>query len=141
MPNKRSSLQRKQAARSAAPVPAQPATSGWRQIGLLLTIIPMLAGIILFVAAWADYVFIGTQTGQTVAGALLALLGFAASNALQGRWFLAGGWAALGIAVALLVGVLQPWAQALGGLMGGVGVVLLAVEFVHRFRQQSERRQ
>jgi hypothetical protein len=111
----------------------------WRQIGLVLTMLPMLAGIVLFVAAWADWVFLGSQMGQTMTGALLALLGFAASNALQGRWLLAGGWAGLGIAVALLVGVQQSWAQMFGGLLGGVGVVLLLVEFARRLQAQSRR--
>lgn len=139
MASKQSASRRKPAGRPTT-TPSAPVTTGrWRQIGLLLTIIPMLAGIILFVAAWADWILIGTQTGQTVAGALLALLGFASANALQNKWLLAGGWAGLGFAVALLVGILEPWAQMLGGLLGGVGVMLLAVEFVRRFRQQSER--
>ncbi len=108
----------------------------WRQILLLLTVVPMAIGIVLFVAAWADWIFLGTQTGQTIAGALLALLGFAASNALQERWLLAGGWTALAGAVWLMVGHSnQTWAPWLGAAVAVIALILLGIMFVGRYRE------
>ena len=112
---------------------ASPATlPRWRQILLVLTIVPMLAGILLFAGAWAGVVVLGTSTEQTVTGALLTLLGFAASNALQNKWRLAGGWAALGAAIALLLSGWGLWPGVAGALFGVAGLVLLATEFVRR---------
>lgn len=92
-------------------------------------------------AAWADWVFLGSQTGQTVAGVVLALGGFAASNALQRRRMLAGGWASLGGAIALLVGLSsQTWTVGAGGALGLIGIGLIGVEFARRLGRQSARR-
>lgn len=130
MPRKRTPARRAANVRPTPPLPK------WRQILLLLTILPMAVGIVLFIAAWADWVFLGTPTGQTVAGALLALLGFAAANALQARWPLAGGWAALGAAVYLLVGRAgQTWAWWLGVAAGVIALVLLGLAFIQRYRE------
>ncbi len=108
----------------------------WRQVLLLLTAVPMAIGIVLFVAAWADWILLGTQTGQTIAGALLALLGFAASNALQERWVLAAGWAALAGAVWLLVGhSSQTWALWLGAAVAVIALILLGLTFIGRYRE------
>ncbi len=76
-----------------------------------------------------------------MAGVLLALGGFAASNALQGRRMLAGGWAALGVAIGLLVGLgNQVWAVVAGSALGLAGIGLIGVEFARRLGQQSARR-
>ena len=133
---------RRAAARHGAAAPGKArALPKWRQLLLLVTIVPMAAGIALFVAAWADLVFLGTQVGQTVAGALLALLGFAASNALQERWMLAGGWAALGAAVWLLVGRSgETWALWLGVAAGAAALILLGLAFMERYRQTRATR-
>lgn len=96
----------------------------------------MAIGIVLFVAAWADYIILGTQTGQTVAGMLLALFGFAAANAVQEHWLLAGGWAALAAAVYLLVGrAHETWALGLGAAVGFVALTLLGLAFIGRYRE------
>jgi hypothetical protein len=124
--------------RASIPEPAAPR---WRQVLLLLTIVPMAAGLVLFVAAWADWVFLGSQTGQTAAGALLASFGFAAANALQAKWLLAAGWAALGVAVWLLVGAGGwPWAFWLGIAAGAAGLALLGLEFARRYREVRAQR-
>lgn len=115
--------------------PDAPSVPRWRQVLLLSTIVPMAVGVVLFVAAWADWVFLGSQTGQTVAGALIAFLGFAAANALQNHWLLAGGWAALGIGVWLLVG--HPdvaWMFWAGVAAGIIALACLGLEFVRRYR-------
>lgn len=121
--------------------PAAPQAPRWRQLLLLLTIVPMAVGVVLFVAAWADWVFLGSQMGQTVAGALIALLGFAAANALQAHWLLAAGWAGLGIGVWLLVGHSDvPWMFWLGAAAGIGALVCLGLEFVRRYRAISAGR-
>lgn len=121
--------------------PAAPSAPHWRQLLLLLTIVPMAVGVVLFVAAWADWVFLGSQMGQTVAGALIALVGFAAANALQAHWLLAAGWAGLGIGVWLLVGHSDvPWMFWAGAVAGAGALVCLGLEFVRRYRALSEGR-
>lgn len=130
------SKQRSPARRRAANAPGSPALPKWRQVLLLLTIAPMALGVVLFVAAWADWVFLGSQMGQTVAGALLALLGFAASNAVQQRWLLAAGWTALAVAVYLLVGrSAERWALWLGAAAGVTALILLGLAFIGRYRE------
>ena len=59
---------------------------------MILTAVPMVTGLFLFIASWFDFVLVGTAESQTLAGALLALGGFAAANALQGLWRLVAGW-------------------------------------------------
>lgn len=129
--------------RSVASAPAskrtaqaqQPVQPRWRQILLIVSVVPMLVGVILFVASWFDAIWIGNATTQTVTGGVLACLGFALSNTLQAKWPLAGGWALLGVAVWLLVAPpLLPlrWLGAVAGIAGGA-LVLLA--FVQRYRQ------
>ncbi len=101
----------------------------------------MLAGILLFAGAWADVIVFGSATAQTVMGALLALLGFAASNALQGRWLVGGGWALLGVAIALLIGLSsQSWAVNLGMALGVAGLLMVAMAFMQQFRAQTAKR-
>lgn len=124
------------ARRRAANATSSPVLPKWRQVLLLLTIAPMAIGVVLFVAAWADFVILGTQMGQTAAGALLALLGFAASNAVQQRWLLTGGWTALAAAVYLLVGRgSESGALWLGVAAGIVALILLGLAFIGRYRE------
>ena len=139
--------------RRPPPIPATPARAPatgprpivalprWRRTLLLLTLLPMLAGILLFAGAWADVIVLGSATAQTMTGALLALLGFAASNALQGRWLVGGGWALLGVAIALLIGLSsQSWAANLGIALGVAGLLMVATAFMQQFRAQTARR-
>ncbi len=113
----------------------------WRRTLLLLTLLPMLAGILLFAGAWADVIVFGSATSQTVTGALLALLGFAASNALQGRWLVGGGWALLGVAIALVIGLSSlSWAVNLGMALGVAGLLMVATAFMQQIRAQTAKR-
>lgn len=122
-------VRRKQAA------PAVPAMARWQQLLLLVTVVPMLAGIFLFVASWFDIQLFGTPESQTVAGALLALLGFAAANAIQKLWRLAAGWLLLAAGVWLATaapGTPLLWA---GVAVGAAGAVFVLWAFVLRYRQ------
>jgi len=110
-----------------------------RQILLLLTVVPMAVGLVLFVAAWADWVFLGTPQGQTLAGGILMLAGFAAANLVLRQWMLAAGWGLLAVALWLLVGMTQSWARIFGGVVGVAGVVLVLIEFARRYQVQRPK--
>ncbi len=95
----------------------------------------MLVGVILFAASWFEKVWIGNATTQTVTGGLLACFGFGLSNAVQAKWWLAGGWTLLGLAVWLLVAPPLAPLRWLGAAAGVVGAGLVLVAFVQRYRQ------
>ncbi|MCX6030665.1 MAG: hypothetical protein NT169_15380 [Chloroflexi bacterium] len=126
------------AATGPRPIVAMPR---WRRTLLLLTLLPMLAGILLFAGAWGDVIVLGSATAQTVTGALLALLGFAASSVLQGRWLVGGGWALLGVAIALVIGLNSlSWAVNLGMALGVAGLLMVATAFMQQFQAQTAKR-
>jgi len=106
-----------------------------RQLLMLLTAVPMVTGIFLFVASWFDFVLVGTAESQTLAGALLALGGFAAANALQGLWRLAAGW--LLIAAAIWLAVTQPLSPLrwVAVAVGALGLGLVLASFIERYRE------
>lgn len=107
----------------------------WRQILLIVSVVPMLAGVILFVASWFDAVWIGNPTTQTITGGVLACVGFTLSNVLQANWLLASGWVLLGAAVWLLVAPPLLPLRWLGAVAGAVGAALVLLAFVRRYRQ------
>lgn len=120
-------------ARKAAPQPK--AMPRYRQLFMVLTAVPMVTGLFLFIASWFDFVLVGTAESQTLAGALLALGGFAAANALQGLWRLAAGW--LLIAAAIWLAVTQPLSPLrwVAIAIGAVGLGLVLASFVARYRE------
>lgn len=130
---KKRSVRRKQTA------PAAPTLARWQQLLLLVTVVPMLAGIFLFVASWFDIQLFGTPESQTVSGALLALLGFTAANAIQKLWRLAAGW--LLIACGIWLATAAPGTPFLwaGVALGVVGAVFVLWAFVVRYRQVRQR--
>lgn len=129
-------MSKKRSSRAPAKsAPATPATPLWRQVLLLASVVPMLAGIVLFVASWFDAVWFGNATTQTVTGALLALGGFALANAVQEKWRLAGGWALLALAVWLLLAPPQPWHFWAGAAAGIAGLGLVLSAFALRYRE------
>ncbi len=126
---KKRSTQRKRAAQAA------PQMARWQQLLLLVTVVPMLAGLFLFVASWFDIQLFGTPESQTVTGALVALVGFAAANALQKLWRLAAGWLLIAGGVWLataMAGAPLMWA---GVMLGAVGLILVLWAFAQRYRQ------
>ena len=111
-----------------------------RQQLLLLTVVPMVAGLFLFISSWAGWVVVGTAEEQAVIGALVMLLGFAASNAVQKTWTLAAGWVLLGVAIWLMVTPPSPALRYLGMTFGVGGIVLILVEFTRRYQAREDRR-
>lgn len=126
---KKRSPQRKRAAQAA------PQMARWQQLFLLVTVAPMLAGIFLFVASWFDIQLFGTPESQTVTGALVALLGFAAANAIQKLWRLAAGWLLLAGGVWLATATAGTPFMWAGVVLGAIGAVLVLWAFVARYRQ------
>ena len=120
--------------RAAAPPPAPPLPR-WRQVVVLASLVPMLIGIILFGASWFGGIWIGDATTQTVTGALLAFFGFTLSNVAQAKWTLAAAWALLGVAVWLLIAPPAPMLRWVGGAAGAIGMALVLLAFVERYRQ------
>lgn len=134
-------MAKKQSGRRKQQRQAVPAMARWQQLLLLATVVPMLAGIFLFVASWFEIQLFGTPESQTIAGALLALLGFAAANVIQKLWRLAAGWLLLAAGVWLATaapGTPLLWA---GAAVGAAGLVLVLWAFVERYRQVRQAQQ
>jgi hypothetical protein len=101
---------------------------------LTLTLVPLIIGVLL-VGAWVlDILVLDDFQSQITVGVLFFLLSFAASNALQKRWRLAGGWGLLMCADLVLMGWLEVWAQVTALGVGLIGFVLLVIEFYRQYR-------
>ncbi len=131
---KKRSPQRKRQPQAAQPLPR------WRQLLLLATAVPMLGGLFLFVASWFDLVLFGTPESQTITGALIALIGFAAANAIQALWWLAGGWLLIAVGVWMATFLTDPRLMWAGVILGAAGLVVVMWAFVQRYRQVRRAR-
>lgn len=112
----------------------------WSKLLLTLTLVPMVMGILLILSWALEFDLWGAPEDQIVVGFLFILFSFAASNAVQRNWRLAGGWALLTIADLLVLSWLQVWVQVLSMLAGLAGLALIAIEFVQRYREQQKVR-
>ncbi len=131
---KRRSPQRKRSTQAA------PQMARWQQLLLLATAVPMLGGLFLFVASWFDLVLFGTAESQTISGAILALIGFAAANAIQKLWRLAVGWLLVAVGVWMATFLTVPPLMWTGVIVGAVGLALVLWAFVQRYRQVRQAR-
>lgn len=123
------------------PAPHRPAKLSWGPIGLALTLVPLVIGG-LMILAWAlDLNLFEQPQTQIYLGLLFILLGFSASNALQKRWLLLAAWLLLAVADFILLAWVNLYAQILGFLVGGLGIVLLLYEFFRRFQEQRRAHQ
>lgn len=103
---------------------------------LALTLVPVIFGGLL-ILLWFIMVYpFGSSENQLIIGALLILLGFAASNALQKRWYLASGWFLLAVADFVILTWMDLRVQVIAFVIGGVGVVFLGMEFYSRYQQR-----
>ena len=115
---------------------ARPKRSVESNLLLMLTLVPLVIGILL-IGAWAlDILVLGDYQSQVTVGIFFFLLSFAASNVLQKRWRLAAGWGLLMCADLVLLIWLEVWAQAVAIGIGLVGLVFLVIEFYHQYQQQ-----
>ena len=125
-------------ARTASKQP-QPPGKNWQKQLLPATLTLLAAGLLLvFGAVFEITVWVSPPT-QALAGGMLMLISFAASNALQKQWNLAAGWLLLGAAILLWFSWPQVWGRGLAYVLGGGGLFFLSKEFMDRFRQQQRR--
>ena len=111
------------------------ASSPGRNVFLMLTLVPLVVGVI-FIGAWAlDMSIVEDPQSQVIIGILFILLSFAASNALQKRWRLAAGWGLLMLSDLVLLVWLELWAQIVAIVLGLVGLAFLAMEFYTQYQQ------
>lgn len=109
----------------------------WRKVLLTLSLVPMVIGILL-IGSWAlDFNLFTTPEEQITVGSLFLLFSFAASNALQEKWRLAGGWTLILLADWLLLTRLNLWVQGGAILAGGVGAILVGFEYFQRIAAQK----
>jgi len=105
-----------------------------RNVLLTLTLVPLILGVLL-IGAWAmDYTLFEDPQSQPLVGVMFFLLSFAASNALQKRWYLAAGWGLMMCADLVLLASLNLWAQILAIVLGVVGLGFITVEFFRQYQ-------
>ena len=110
-------------------------SSPGRNVFLALTLVPLVIGIIL-IGAWVlDIELLGTPQSQVTVGIFFFLLAFMASNAVQKRWRLAGGWGLLAVADIVTLAWLNFAAQIVALGLGLVGMILLGIEFYRQYQQ------
>ena len=113
--------------------PAKKSSPG-RNVFLALTLVPLVIGLIL-IGAWVlDLEVLDTPQSQVTVGIFFFLISFAASNAFQKRWRLAGGWGALAVADLVTLAWLNLAAQIVALLVGLIGVILLGIEFYNQYQ-------
>ena len=113
-------------------------SSPGRNVLLSLTLVPLVIGLIL-VGAWVlDLEILGDPQSQVIVGIFFFLVSFAASNALQKRWMLAGGWGLLAVADLVTLAWLNLAAQVIALGLGLVGVILLGIEFYNQYLQNKK---
>jgi hypothetical protein len=127
-------MTKKSSARSKR-LSAQKSSSPGNNVLLMLTLVPLVIGV-LFIGAWAlDMSILEDAQSQITVGILFFLFSFAASNALQKRWKLAAGWGLLICADLVLLAWLDLWAQLVAIGFGLVGLIFLASEFYKQYQQ------
>lgn len=132
----RSSKKKSTSARQSTAVEERPR---WVRLLLLLTLVPMVIGLLLILAWAMDWNVTGRLDDQIVIGTLFLLASFSATNALQQKWYPAAGWLLLAIADGLILAGRQVAVQAVGVALGVGGLTLLGIEFYQRYRLQSNK--
>lgn len=118
--------------------PSQRSSPG-RNLLLMLTLVPLVIGILLILAWLLDMSIFEKPELHVTVGILFFLLSFTLSNVIQKRWMLAAGWGLLMCADIILLIWLQVWAQAAAIVVGLVGVVFLGREFYRQYQNQQQK--
>lgn len=105
---------------------------------LALTLVPLVIGGLLIVAWGLDIYLWEPPESQLSVGFLFILLSFAASNALQGLWYPAAGWALLGLSDLLILTWVSLPAQILAAVLALAGFGLIGVEFYRRWKEREQ---
>jgi hypothetical protein len=107
---------------------------------LSLSLVPLVIGLIL-IGAWVlELELLPNSQSQVTVGIFFFLLAFTASNAIQARWRLAGGWGLLAVADLVTLAWLNLAAQVIAIVAGLVGVVLLGIEFYQQYQQGKKKK-
>ena len=131
-----SSMAKKSTSKGKKISPPKKSSPG-RNVLLTLTLVPLVIGLIL-VGAWVlDLEIMGDPQSQVIVGVFFFLVSFAASNTLQKRWRLAGGWGLLAVADLVTLAWLNLAAQIIALSLGSVGVILLGMEFYNQYQQNK----
>jgi hypothetical protein len=95
---------------------------------------PLAAGLLLIFGAVFDMIVWISPPAQALLGGLFGLGSFVVFNALQNQWTLAVGWLLLGTGLTWLD---NAWLRLVAYALAAVGLVLLGIEFVRRYREQQ----
>ncbi len=128
----------KRTSKTASTSRSKPRASTPRNLLLMLSLLPLAAGILLVLGWAADIIVWGSDQFQVSIAVLLILISFALSNAVQKNWILAAGWTLMVVADVLLVFWIDYNLQIIAFVIGGVGLILLGYEFIRRFREQAK---
>ncbi len=126
---------------SRKPVPPADETPRWRKALLMLTVVPLVGGILLILAALFEVSLWGSLTEQAILGVLYIMASFAASNLLQTLWLPGGGWLLLTIAAWLSLSRPEAWVRYLAIAFAAAGVLLLSGEFLKRFWERQGKKE
>jgi hypothetical protein len=107
-----------------------------KNVLLMLTLVPVVIGLLLIVA-WALELEIFANQSEVQVGVFFLLFGFALSNVLQKRFGLAAGWGALAIADLIVLTWWNIWAQAIASIAGLSGLIFLGVEFYKQYQRDK----
>ncbi len=111
-------------------------TSLGRNVILMLTLVPIVIGLLLILAWALDFEILENQSEVQV-GLFFILLGFALSNVLQKRFRLAAGWGVLAIADLIVLTWRSVWAQGIAIAVGVIGIIFLGIEFYKQYQQDK----
>ncbi|MGD8405352.1 MAG: hypothetical protein PVJ21_16965 [Anaerolineales bacterium] len=111
-------------------------TSLGQNIILMLTLVPVVIGLLLIVA-WALELEIFANQSEVQVGIFFLLLGFFLSNILQKKYGLAAGWGALAAADLIVLSWWNIWAQVIASIAGLSGIIFLGVEFYKQYQRDK----
>lgn len=111
-------------------------TSLGRNVILMLTLVPVVIGLLLIVA-WALELEIFENQSEVQVGIFFLLLGFFLSNVLQKKYGLAAGWGALAAADLIVLTWWNIWAQVIASIAGLSGIIFLGVEFYKQYQRDK----
>lgn len=121
------------------PVAVKAQAPSWRRALLALSLVPVIIGVFL-IAAWALDIELwsGALEAQIWIGILFMLVGFSASNFLQGKLRLGIGWLLLASADLVLLVWVQFWAQMVALTVAVAGAALILFEFYKRIAEEGK---
>ena len=111
-------------------------TSPGKNILLMLTLVPVVVGLLLILAWALDFEILANQSEVQV-GLFFLLFGFTLSNVLQKRFGLAAGWGSLAVADLIILTWWNIWAQAIASIAGLSGLAFLGVEFYKQYQRDK----